>query len=191
MDLCGDGHLRAHRINGDAAAPQLQGSQQAWDGFYLVALLCAGHLPGAQAARIDPGTQQMHTMTAGLGIMSAPKGLAINSHMQAFQGATPVAEDLNHGLRFEHHEDVSKDIVGGGTMLKGHEAAQPRQLRFGKVLHVGETFRITEHGTKTAEQHFIKAVLHFTRLACVGEFGEGFAQTMQDTQVAVSIGTGR
>lgn len=121
MDLCSDGHLGVHRVDGYGAAAQLQGGQQTWDGFNFMALFLAPHLAGAQAARIHPGSQQVHPVTTRLGIVGAAQGLAVNGHLQAFQGTALGAQDFNHRLGFDHDEDIAEDIVGRSTVLEGQK----------------------------------------------------------------------
>lgn len=65
IDLLGDGHLRAHRVNGDGGTSQAQRFEQPRDGLDLIAFLGTDDLPSAQRAFIHLGADQMHLLGRG------------------------------------------------------------------------------------------------------------------------------
>ena len=79
-------------------------------------------------------------------------------HRSLGQRRNPIGKAALERQRVERGENIAKPVMRRGPVGERQKAAQQRQLLLAKPRHVGEAFRVGQHGKQPQQQHFVERV---------------------------------
>jgi hypothetical protein len=155
-DLPGNGFLRAHGINGDNGALDIQQFQQLGDRLYLVAPGVGLDLSKDQGIGRGKGAYHMNGgLPCGL-VEAVPQGLAVYGDQRALAGFDqrfyPPHETAFKRLGLQQGKDPPKGVVGGNAMRQRQKSLEPGLLGSPKQRHFRPTVGTADHRTNRNDQ---------------------------------------